>query len=131
MSLGESATAIGKVTHTGASGHGGEHWLREKVLSAGLVLLGAWFIASIVLLPSLDQRTVVQFLREPYGAVPMALFVIASFRHAYDGLKVVIDDYVHDEGNRFALNTLVYFLAIGGGALALFALAKIVFGAAA
>ncbi|HEX6218444.1 MAG TPA: succinate dehydrogenase, hydrophobic membrane anchor protein [Sphingomicrobium sp.] len=131
MSLGESATALGKVEHTGSAKHGGEHWLSEKVLSAALVLLGAWFIASLVMLPALDQRTVTVWLREPSGAVPMALFIIAAFRHALDGMKVVVDDYVYDEGNRFALNTLFYFLAVGGGALALFALARIALGAQA
>jgi succinate dehydrogenase / fumarate reductase membrane anchor subunit len=44
---------------------------------------------------------------------------------------VVVDDYVHDDGNRFALNILLLFLAVGGGALALFALGRIAFGAAA
>jgi len=131
MSLGESASAIGKVEHTGSAKHGGEHWLGEKVLSAGLLLLGTWFIASLVMLPSLDQGTITEWLRDPSGAVPMALFVIASFRHALDGLKVVVDDYVDDEGNRFAFNTLFFFLAVGGGALALFALARIAFGVAA
>ena len=129
MSLGESASALGKVEHTGSARHGGEHWLNEKVLSAALVLLGAWFIASLVMLPALDQRTVLQWLRDPTGAIPMALFVIASFRHALEGMKTVVDDYVDDGGNRFALNTLFYFLAVGGGALALFALARIAFGA--
>ena len=129
MSLGESASALGKVEHTGSARHGGEHWLNDKVLSAALVLLGAWFIASLVMLPALDQRTVLQWLRDPTGAIPMALFVIASFRHALEGMKTVVDDYVDDGGNRFALNTLFYFLAVGGGALALFALARIAFGA--
>ena len=129
MSLGESASALGKVEHTGSARHGGEHWLSDKVLSAALVLLGAWFIASLVMLPALDQRTVLQWLRDPSGAIPMALFVIASFRHALEGMKTVVDDYVDDGGNRFALNTLFYFLAVGGGALALFALARIAFGA--
>jgi succinate dehydrogenase / fumarate reductase membrane anchor subunit len=46
-------------------------------------------------------------------------------------MKVVVDDYVHDEGNRFATNTALLFLAVGGGALALFALGKIAFGASA
>ena len=128
MSLGDSASALGKVDHIGSARHGGEHWLNDKVLSAALLLLGAWFIASLVMLPSLDQRTVLQWLRDPTGAIPMALFVIASFRHALDGMKTVVDDYVHDEGNRFALNTFFYFLAVGGGALALFALARIAFG---
>ena len=128
MSLGESASAIGKVEQTGSAKHGGEHWLSDKVMSAGLVLLGAWFAASLLMLPDLSQRTIVQWLREPSGAVPMALFVIASFKHAVDGMKVVVDDYVGDGGNRFALNTLLFFLAVGGGALALFALARIALG---
>ena len=46
-------------------------------------------------------------------------------------MKVVVDDYVHDEGNRFALNTLLLFLAVGGASLALFALGRIAFGGAA
>ena len=51
------------------------------------------------------HATVSEWLRAPSGAVPMALFVITAFRHGLDGLKVVVDDYVHDDGNRFALNT--------------------------
>jgi succinate dehydrogenase / fumarate reductase membrane anchor subunit len=43
----------------------------------------------------------------------------------------MIDDYVHEEGSRFALNTLFLFLAVGGGAIALFALARIAFGSVA
>jgi succinate dehydrogenase / fumarate reductase membrane anchor subunit len=128
MSLGESATALGKVEHTGSAGHGGDHWLSERVLSAGLLLLGSWLIASLIMLPALDQRAILHWLRDPWGAVPMALFIIAAFRHALDGMKVVVDDYVRDEGNRFALNTLLFFLTVGGGALALFALARIAFG---
>ena len=61
----------------------------------------------------------------------MALFVITSFCHGLDGLKVVVDDYVHEPGNNFALNTLLLFLAAGGAALALFALGKIAFGGGA
>jgi len=61
----------------------------------------------------------------------MVLLIVVGFKHALDGMKVIVDDYVHDEGNRFALNTLLLFLAVGGGALALFALARIAFGAAA
>ena len=59
------------------------------------------------------------------------LLIIIGFRHALDGMKVVIDDYVHEPGNNFALNILLLFLAVGGGALALFALARIAFGAVA
>ena len=131
MSLGESATPLGKVRGLGSAGHGGGHWLTERVTSIALLLLGTWLIASLLLLPKLDQRTLVEWLHAPSGAVPMALLVIVGFRHALDGMKVVIDDYIHEEGRRFAWNLLMLFLAVGGGALALFALARIAFGAAA
>jgi len=131
MSLGDSATPLGKVRGLGSAREGGEHWLSERVTSIALLLLGFWLIASLALLPSLDQRTLVEWLRMPSAAVPMALLIVIGFRHALEGMKVVVDDYVHEEGNRFALNTLLLFLAVGGGALALFALARIAFGAGA
>ena len=131
MSVGESSTPLGKVRGLGSAREGGEHWLRERMTSLALLLLGAWLIASLLFLPSLDQSTLAEWLSGASGAVPMALFVIIAFVHALDGLKVIVDDYVHDEGNRFALNTLLLFAAVGGAALALFALARIAFGGAA
>jgi succinate dehydrogenase / fumarate reductase membrane anchor subunit len=131
MSLGDSSTPLGKVRGLGSAREGGEHWLSERVTSIALLLLGTWLVASLVLLPGLDQHTLSEWLRAPSGAVPMILFVIIAFKHALDGMKVVVDDYVHEEGNRFALNILLLFLAVGGAALALFALATIAFGGTA
>lgn len=131
MSVGESATPLGKVRGLGSAREGGGHWLGERVSSAALLLLGSWLTASLLLLPSLDHRTLVEWLRSASGAVPMALFIVIAFTHALEGMKVVVDDYVHDEGNRFALNLALLFLAVGGAALALFALARIAFGAQA
>jgi succinate dehydrogenase / fumarate reductase membrane anchor subunit len=128
MSLGDSATPIGKVRGLGSAHHGGEHWLTERVTSIALLLLGTWFLVSLLLLPRLDQRTVVEWLHAPSGAIPMALFAIIGFKHALDGVKVTVDDYVHEEGSRFVINLLLLFLAVAGGALALFALARIAFG---
>ena len=131
MSLGQSATPLGKVRGLGSAGEGGEHWLSERVTSIALLFLGVWLIASLLLLPDLGQRTLLEWLRRPTGAIPMALFVIIAFKHALDGMKVVVDDYVHQEGSRFATNTLLLFAAVAGAAIALFALARIAFGAVA
>jgi len=120
-----------EVRDLGSAHHGGEHWIRERLLSAASLLLGIWLLASLLMLPTLDARTLSEWLRGASGAVPMALFIIVSFKHALDGLKVVVDDYVHDDGNRFLLSGLLLFLAVGGASLALFALAKIALGAAA
>ena len=131
MSVGDSATPLGKVRGLGSAHHGGGHWLTERATSIALLLLGSWLLASLLLLPKLDQRTLVEWLHAPSGAIPMALFVIVGFRHALDGVKVVVDDYIHEEGRRFAWSILLLFLAVGGGALALFSLARIAFGSVA
>jgi succinate dehydrogenase / fumarate reductase membrane anchor subunit len=131
MSVGASSTPIGKVRGLGSARHGGEHWLTERVTSIALLLLGIWLLTSLLLLPRLDQRTVIEWLHAPSGAIPMALLIVVGFRHALDGVKVSVDDYVHEEGSRFVINLLLLFLAVAGGAMALFALARIVFGTVA
>jgi len=129
MSRGESATPLGKVKGLGSAGHGGGHWLEERFTSVALVLLALWLLFSFVLLPDLSQDTLKEWLKGPYAAVPMALFIITAFRHGVDGLKVVIDDYVHDEGNRIAFHFILSMAGWLGAGIALFALAKIALGA--
>ncbi len=131
MSLGDSATPLGKVRGLGSAHHGGEHWITERVTSIALLLLGTWFIVSLLLLPKLDQRTLIEWLHAPSGAIPMALLIIVGFRHALDGMKVFVDDYVHEPGRNFVINTVLLFFAVAGGAIGLFALARIAFGAVA
>jgi succinate dehydrogenase / fumarate reductase membrane anchor subunit len=131
MSIGESSTPLGKVRGLGSAREGGEHWLTERVTSIALILLGIWFIASLLLLPKLDQATLIEWLHAPSGAIPMALLVIVGFKHALDGMKVFIDDYVHEPGTNFVINTLLLFLAVAGAAIALYAVAALAFGVVA
>ena len=130
MSLGDSSTPLGKVRGLGSAREGGEHWITERVTSIALLLLGTWLVASLLLLPKLDQRTLVEWLHAPSGFIPMVLLVIVGFRHGLDGVKVAVDDYVHEPGSNFVLNTLLLFVAIAGAAIALFALARLAFGVA-
>ena len=114
MSMGQSATPLGKVRGLGAAGHGGGHWIEERFTSVALVLLSLWLIFSLMMLPALDQRTLGEWLRGPAGAVPMALFVITAFKHGLDGMKVVVDDYVHDDGNRLGVHFILTMAAVAG-----------------
>jgi succinate dehydrogenase membrane anchor subunit len=131
MSIGASSTPLGKVRGLGSAREGGEHWLTERVTSIALLLLGSWLIASLLLLPGLDPHTLVEWLSAPSGAIPMALLVVVGFKHALDGMKVFVDDYVHEPGSNFVINTLLLFFAVGGAAIALYALASLAFGARA
>jgi len=128
-SVPDGKSPLGQVRGLGSARHGGDHWIRERVSSIALLLLGIWFIVSLLLLPDWSQPTIREWLASPLGFVPMALFVYLSFDHSVDGLKVVIDDYQGDEGGRMMWHLVSLFLHVGVGALALFALAKIAFGA--
>ena len=131
MSQGESATPLGQVRGLGSAREGGGHWLEERFSSVALLLLSLWLFFSLLMLPDLTLGILKEWLSSAWGAIPMALFIVIAFKHGSDGLKVVVDDYVHDEGNRIGLHYLVTMAAIAGGSVALFALAKIVFGPAA
>jgi succinate dehydrogenase / fumarate reductase membrane anchor subunit len=131
MSQAESATPPGQVRGLGTAREGGQHWLEERFTSVALVLLSFWLLFSLLMLPVLDYDTLRNWLGSAWGAIPMALLIVTAFKHGLDGLKVTVDDYVHDEGNRIALHYLLAMAAIAGASVALFALAKIVFGAAA
>lgn len=131
MSGGDSATPLGKVRGLGASGEGGHHWLEERFTSVALVVLTLWLIFSLIMLPVLDYATLKEWLGSAWGAIPMTLLIVTAFKHGLDGLKVAVDDYVHDEGNRIGVHFALDMLAIAGAAISLFALAKIIFGAAA
>jgi succinate dehydrogenase / fumarate reductase membrane anchor subunit len=131
MSQGEGATPLGKVRGLGSAREGGHHWLEERFTSIALLLLSFWLLFSLFLLPDLSLVIIKEWLGSAWGAIPMALLVITAFKHGLDGLKVAVDDYVHDEGTRIGLHYFLAMAAIAGASVALFALARIVFGAAA
>jgi succinate dehydrogenase / fumarate reductase membrane anchor subunit len=131
MSQGDSSTPLGKVRGLGSAHHGGHHWLEERFSSIALLLLATWLIFSLIMLPVLDYATVKEWLGSAWGAIPMALLIVTAFKHGLDGLKVVVDDYVHEEGTRIGIHFFLTMAAVAGASIALFALAKIAFGAAA
>jgi succinate dehydrogenase / fumarate reductase membrane anchor subunit len=116
-----------RVRDSGSAREGAEHWWHERLSSVATLLLFVWLIVSLLRLPALDHRGVTEWLRDPLAAVPMILLVAATFWHLQMGLKVIIEDYVHDEGNRFLSILLLNFAAVGAAAFAIFAVLKIAF----
>jgi succinate dehydrogenase / fumarate reductase membrane anchor subunit len=115
----------------GPAREGAEHWWHERLSSVAVLLLFVWLIVSLLRLPSLDHRGVTEWLRDPLAAVPMLLLIAATFWHLQMGLKVIVEDYVHDEGNKFLAILLLNFAAVGAAAFAIFAVLKIAFAATA
>ena len=94
-------TPIARVRGLGSAQEGAHHWRLERLTSVATLLLFVWLIVSLMRLPSLDYRGVTEWLATPLAAVPMLLLIVSTFWHLKLGLQVVIEDYVHDEGNQF------------------------------
>lgn len=126
-----NGTGIGRVRGLGSAKSGTHHWINQRVTAVGNLLLVLWLIFSLLQLPSLDYLAVTAWLAKSWVAVPMMLMLISIFYHLRLGLQVVVEDYVHEDGTKFATLLLLNFYAIGGAALGIFAIAKIAFTGAA
>lgn len=124
-------TPIGNVRGLGAGGGGTHHWFVQRATAVGNLLLMSWLVASLVLLPAHDHAAITGWLAQPIVALPMMLLLFSVFNHLRLGLQVLIEDYVHDEGLKFAALLAVTFYAIGVGGLGLFCVAKIAFAGSA
>lgn len=122
-----TGTGIGRVRGLGSARHGGGHWFTERLISLATLPLFLWLAVSLFRLPDLGHGTVTRWLASPLAAVPMLLLIVTTFVHLKQGMQVVLDDYVHDEGTRVLTNIALVFLTVAGGATAFFSVLQIAF----
>jgi succinate dehydrogenase / fumarate reductase membrane anchor subunit len=125
----ESASGLKRVRGLGSAKSGVHHWWLQRVTAVGNFALMVWFIVSLLLLPNLDHSSVLAWIGQPLVAVPLMLLVLSTFWHARLGVQVMIEDYVHAEGLKLLSVLALNFFILGLGALALFSIARIAFGA--
>ena len=124
-------TAIGRVRGLGSARSGAHHWWVERLTSVSTLVLFVWLVVSLLRMPSLSHSAMIDWLSSPVAAVPMLLLIVSTFWHAKLGLQVVIEDYVHEDGTKLFVITLLNFFVLGAGALAFFSVLKIAFGGGA
>ena len=123
----DSRTYIGRVRGLGSAKHGGEHWLKQRLTAIGNILLTMWFVMSLLLMPNFEHATLAQWLAQPVVAVPMILMIANIFWHARLGLQVLIEDYVHDDGLKFATMALLNCYVVASAVFGIFVVAKLAF----
>src|SRR3546814_19623212 len=87
--------------------------LSSDVCSSDLL---AWFLISLLRLPSLDHDTFVRWIQSPLTVVPLVMLIANVFWHFRLGLQVAIEAYVHG-GGRIAAIIALTFSTIRGAAL--------------
>jgi succinate dehydrogenase / fumarate reductase membrane anchor subunit len=109
----------------GSSQSGVGHWWTQRVTAAALVLLGIWFVITVLCLLHADYITARAAVAKPWNALLLIAFVLTMFWHAVLGLQVVIEDYVHTRWKEVVLMVAIKFLAVLGALAGVLAVLRI------
>jgi succinate dehydrogenase / fumarate reductase, membrane anchor subunit len=124
----ELRSTLGRVRGLGSAKEGVAHWWAQRTTAVALVPLALWFVASVIGLAGADYVAVAAWFKSPFNATLMIVLVIMTFYHAALGLQVVLEDYVHHEGQKIVSILIVKALAGLAGLLAVVATLKLAFG---
>lgn len=118
---------LGRVRGLGSARGGTGHWWAERLTSIVLVPLTLWFIVAALHLSGLPRAGVAHWAANPINAALLVALVLATFHHMQLGLQVVVDDYIHGEGQRMAAILAIKGTAALLGLIAVIAVLKLAF----
>ena len=121
-------TSIGRVRGLGSAKHGAHHWLVQRFTAIGNLILMIWLLVSLALLPGYDYVTLHNWLAKPVAATAMILLMISTFWHARLGVQVFMEDYVYDEGLKFASLAALNALPLAGAVFGVICVMRIALG---
>ena len=121
---------LGKVLGQGAARSGVRHWWHQRLTSLALVPLTVWFVVSLLTLPSFSYLTLSSWMSQSWTALLLILLVLIGTWHSQLGVRVVVEDYVHEAGTRTLTLVLVGFAHVLLAVAGVFAVLRVAFGAA-
>ncbi|HVN44938.1 MAG TPA: succinate dehydrogenase, hydrophobic membrane anchor protein [Steroidobacteraceae bacterium] len=117
---------LGRVLGQGAAHSGVRHWWQQRLTALALVPLAAWFVVSLLALPSLGYATLSAWVSQGSTALLLILLMVVSAWHSQLGVRVVVEDYVHARGARtltLVVTGFAHVLVVAAGAFAVLKLA--------
>ncbi len=122
-----NGTSIGRVRGLGAAHEGAHHWLMQRFTAVGNLVTMLFLGISLAMMDDYSYASISGWLSSPLPAFMLALLVISTFWHARLGMQVVIEDYVHEAGSKFAAILLLNIASFAGAAFGLFCIASLAF----
>lgn len=115
-----------KATRELGPGKGGaSDFIAVRLNSMALIVLSAWFLTALLLLPDLSYPVVTRWLAHPLNALMMIAFIAVTCWHSKYGFQEVIDDYVHSPVGRAIAISAMYVFTTGAAAFGIWSVARI------
>jgi len=86
---------LGQVLGSGSAKDGTEHWWAQRVTAVALLILGTWFLISIMRLDNVAHTSMLDWAGRPFNSVMLLLLSVTLAWHSALGVQVVLEDYVH------------------------------------
>lgn len=122
-------TPLKKAKGLGSAKEGTQHFWVQRVSAIALIPLALWFVFSSLHILTFgagyDSSRV--WLAVPHNALLTSLLVFTALYHAYLGLRVIIEDYIHCEAIKISSFIAMQLGFIFIGAASLFAIITIHF----
>ena len=119
---------LGKVLGAGSAKDGTGYWWGQRVSAAALLILGAWFLVSLLQVESLQYQDIRAWIGRPFSHDMLLLFLLTLAYHSKLGIQVVIEDYVHAPTLKVTALILNNFIHLFLGVAALVAILRAAFG---
>lgn len=120
---------LGNVLGLGSAKDGTSHFWGQRLSGIGLLILGLWFVYAILTVPGFTHADALAFIGAPLNGVLLLLLVVTMSYHSNLGIQVVIEDYVHGHGLKFASLIISRFVHTFLTVAAIYAIIKIGLGA--
>ncbi len=124
----ELRSSLGRARGLGSANEGVHHWWGQRVSAIALVPLALWFVWSVIGLIGADWLEFREWIGLFGNAVLMIVLVAVLFYHAFAGMQVVIEDYVHGEAAKVVTLVVVKFALVIMGVSCILAVLRMAIG---
>lgn len=112
----------------GSAKEGTTDWIGQRVSALALIPLTLWFAYSVLRVMHGGYAQARAWMHTPLVAVLLVILIGTVFYHAYLGVQMVIEDYVHGAWSKFASLMLVKFICVLLALSGMFAVLRVAFG---